>query len=166
MYTYGVHIGIGKTSACVHRCINTVASWSHRWQRTVRGADVSGHSTETNRVGTEPLIFLGRKYTCKHYFGKGLWITDFQKCLLLNHYSETIYRNLYRKICDVLFEILSQIVQITTHFAVRYRRIVHCLVSFPCVLIKQTCSCLWENNDKCFQLTQNYYHDLWNGSEP
>ena len=35
--------------------------------------------------------------------------------------SEKICRNLYRKICDVLFEIPSQIVQITAHFAMRYR---------------------------------------------
>ena len=29
-----------------------------------------------------------------------------KKILLLNHDSEKSYRNLYRKICDVLFEIL------------------------------------------------------------
>ena len=42
---------------------------------------------ETNPVGTEPFIFFGRKYTCKHYFGKGLWI-EFKKGLLLNPNNE------------------------------------------------------------------------------
>ena len=37
------------------------------------------------------------------------------------HYSANICRNLYREICNVLFEIPSQIVQITSHFAMRYR---------------------------------------------
>ena len=64
--------------------------------------------------------------TCKHYFGKGFWI-EFQKGLLfiINPKSEKIYRNLYRKICDVFFEIPSQIVQITSHFAMRSREIIH-----------------------------------------
>ena len=42
--------------------------------------------------------------------------------MLLNHNSEKICRNLDCKICDVLFEIQSQIVKIKSHFAMRYVR--------------------------------------------
>ena len=38
-----------------------------------------------------------------------------------DYLNKKICRNLYRKICDVLFEIPSQIVQITSYFALQYR---------------------------------------------
>ena len=71
MYNVHVHvqcIGTCKTSAHVHRCINIVALWSHRWQRPyihvhVHGTDMSGH-TETNPVGAEPFtVYFGVRNT-------------------------------------------------------------------------------------------------------
>ena len=125
MYAYGVHyvhVHVGRQNKCtrspLHQHCHVVKSslttcipyvewtWSGR---------VWTYCTETNLVGTEPLIFLGQKYTCKHYFRKGLWIW-FPKMFIINRYtcSEKIYRNLYRKICDVLFETPLQIVQMTS----------------------------------------------------
>ena len=115
---YGVHIGIGKTSACVHCYINIVASWSHRWQCLyVRGMDIRKQTWS----GRNPLYFLVGNIHVNIISGK-ICEYDFKKGLLLNPNSEKIiYRNLYHKNCDVFFEIPSQIVQITSHFVMRYR---------------------------------------------
>ena len=103
---YGVHIG--KTSASTPSRREVIVDHV-RWMDVhvhvpLHGLDIRKQTWS----GWNPIL-------CKRYFGKGLWIW-FQKCLLLNHNSEKICRNLYRKICDVLSVIPSQIFHNSTHF--------------------------------------------------
>ena len=85
---------------------------------------MSGH-TETNLVGTEPLIFLGRKYIRVNIISGKVCEYDFKKCLLLNLYSVKIYRNLrcivlnsvadcpnYGAFCDAIEWVIRQICKI------------------------------------------------------
>ena len=118
-YMYGVHIGLGKTSARVHRCISTLLCREviidHRRQTDIYPGAVWTYGNKPGQDRTLGIFGVGNIHV--RYFGKSLWIW-FQKCLLLNHNSE---KNLSQFVSQNLRCIPSQIIQITSHFAMRYR---------------------------------------------
>ena len=76
-----------------------------RWTYPRHGLEMR----KTNPVGQNPLF-------------RERFVNMILKMFIIKpQYSEKVCRNLYHKICDILLEISSQIVQITLHFAMRYR---------------------------------------------